>query len=794
MKYSQFLITLVAILALAVPVTAVPFLTDIPWVSAGGCWTYTDGTYSYVMWNSTGNYSWNPQGVTTGEYVMTGAGASGGGKFYAGGGGAAAVRNGTLTIPEGTTALNITIGDGGDPVSTSANGINGTASILYNITANGGERGYTGLGTGVNGDYQGGAAASGPNGAGGGHGSPNSGFNGGNGGGALNNGTPGLTEPNEGQGAPGLCFKSYILGSPPMNLSEGGTGGAFEATDGYQSALSRCLIGGRGARYNYVPATNGTDGTGSGGGGAGYSTNMSGSGGSGLVVFKYLPVSGIPTARFASTNITATTVNSSTVYEGYAPFTMRFLNTTSVANNITSFVWNATPVSTGVPFTFNDTSFNPVYTFASPGNYSIQLNVSGTGGNNISTQVAWVNVLVQPHVQNTFTATNTTVQLPPGVTNFSAISSVFPADQWAWDFGDSTTGSGVNPTHIYSSPGMYTVRLTSSRTDNATNTNTTSRVNYINVTYNPYYVQANFSATPLSGAPGLLVSFIDMTSTGNASATKTCNWSFGDSLSATPYSSTCGNVQHVYSYAGVYDVNLSVTMFGNTSYMFKSQYITVSTGQNSNIVWTPSAVAIQILDANYNPIKGVPFRMSAYNTSLPGGLAGAVTYFKDTYGVTLTTAQEMFNANTSYEGTTDDYGFISTQVVAIIQYRVVTRDSNGIPVVRYMWPSGPYYQIVTENATVSGIAAQGQTQNSIYKNSTFNTTFWEPNTTHSCMGINVYDSTGQTTNVSAWWTLIDNGSVWYENSTFIGGYGPVNSTKCVQHVPYQRWKWGGTTD
>jgi hypothetical protein len=153
----------------------------------------------------------------------------------------------------------------------------------------------------------------------------------------------------------------------------------------------------------------------------------------------------------------------------------------------------------------------------------------------------------------------------------------------------------------------------------------------------------------------------------------------------------------------------------------------------------------------------------------------------------------MFNSSSTYAGHTDDYGFMAIQVVDVIQYQVVTQDTNGIPVTRLFWPAGPYYQINTDNATVSGIAAQAQAQTAINTNSVFNTTYWQPNTTYSCMGVNVYDSTGQTTFVYAWWKLADNSTLWSLNATGVGGYGPVNSTKCVPHVPYQQWKWGGIT-
>ena len=50
--------------------------------------------------------------------------------------------------------------------------------------------------------------------------------------------------------------------------------------------------------------------------------------------------------------------------------------------------------------------------------------------------------------------------------------------QFKWKFGDSITSEGENPTHTYTSPGLYTVQLT---VMNVTGCDTVVKTNYIKV-------------------------------------------------------------------------------------------------------------------------------------------------------------------------------------------------------------------------------------------------------------------------------------------------------------------------
>jgi PKD repeat protein len=61
-----------------------------------------------------------------------------------------------------------------------------------------------------------------------------------------------------------------------------------------------------------------------------------------------------------------------------------------------------------------------------------------------------------PPIAN-FNATQTTA-LCPGSVKFNDLSTDIP-QSWLWNFGDGTTSTQQNPTHVYAQPGLYSVKL-----------------------------------------------------------------------------------------------------------------------------------------------------------------------------------------------------------------------------------------------------------------------------------------------------------------------------------------------
>lgn len=136
---------------------------------------------------------------------------------------------------------------------------------------------------------------------------------------------------------------------------------------------------------------------------------------------------------------------------------------------------------------------------------------------------------------------------------------------WAWDFdNDGTTDStDQNPSYIYTTPGIYIVKLTVS---NAIGSDDETKTNYITV--NTPAPVADFTYTPSSGAAPLTVEFTS-TSSGEINSYA---WDFDNDGDI---DSTDQNPSYTYSTAATYSVKLTVTGPGGSDEEIKSNIISV---------------------------------------------------------------------------------------------------------------------------------------------------------------------------------------------------------------------------
>jgi PKD repeat protein len=136
----------------------------------------------------------------------------------------------------------------------------------------------------------------------------------------------------------------------------------------------------------------------------------------------------------------------------------------------TSWAWTFTGGSPSTSSAQNPTGIS----YTVPGDYDVTLTITKSGQNpNTMNKTAYIHVYAPP--QAAFAST-------PGCAGQSTVftdqstSSGGTITGWAWDFGDGSTSTVQNPTHIYAASGTYNVKLDITSTGGCTGTKTSDIV------------------------------------------------------------------------------------------------------------------------------------------------------------------------------------------------------------------------------------------------------------------------------------------------------------------------------
>ncbi len=169
-------------------------------------------------------------------------------------------------------------------------------------------------------------------------------------------------------------------------------------------------------------------------------------------------------------------------------------------------------------------------------------------------------VVASPPTADFYTTTQSG-NMPLRVTFFDR-SDGTPPLQYLWDFGDGTTSTLKEPTHIFGPNGKYTVSLT---VTNSYGKDTKTRTGYISVGDPP---KVNFSVSSANGILPLTVTFSDL----SGDSPESWQWDFGDGST-----SAVQNPTHTYTKPGTYSVTLSSTNEFGTGQIIRSGLITAGT-------------------------------------------------------------------------------------------------------------------------------------------------------------------------------------------------------------------------
>jgi len=222
----------------------------------------------------------------------------------------------------------------------------------------------------------------------------------------------------------------------------------------------------------------------------------------------------------------------------------QFTNTSThsaTAKNFTpaAFSWDfgdGTRVTPGV---------SPVtHSYAAAGTYNVRLVLNGDADYCNAPDSAVIQLRVAPLVKAQFETPAT------GCVPYTAIinNTTLAGQNFFWNFGDGTTSTDINPIHLYTSPGTYTIKLVAIDTTTCNKIDSTSMDIVLRskptagFTYSPTTPQQNFPYTFSNTSSEDAIRFV---------------WSFGDG--ETYATASRADVEHQYNKTGTFNACLYAT-------------------------------------------------------------------------------------------------------------------------------------------------------------------------------------------------------------------------------------------
>ena len=211
--------------------------------------------------------------------------------------------------------------------------------------------------------------------------------------------------------------------------------------------------------------------------------------------------------------------------------------------NILQWSWNFGDAASGG----NNLSIakDPIHLFSGPGAFVVTLTVTNAS-NCPSTKDTTITIIALPLAN--FRADTACLG---SITTFTDLSNATGTiTQHLWDFGDGLTSISASPTHLYSTSGVFSVKLLVTTIEGC-HKDTTKLVLVL-----PSPISAFATSAP--ACSGDSVQFTDLSSTAHGSI-RTWFWDFGDGKAITMRFPASPNVRHLYTNGGTYNVTLTIT-------------------------------------------------------------------------------------------------------------------------------------------------------------------------------------------------------------------------------------------
>ncbi|MBS1509873.1 MAG: PKD domain-containing protein [Bacteroidetes bacterium] len=292
-----------------------------------------------------------------------------------------------------------------------------------------------------------------------------------------------------------------------------------------------------------------------------------------LIKTQYITIYGAPSVAFTGAPLT-----------GCFPLPVNFTDQ-SVPNSgtINSWLWD-----------FGDGNSsaiqNPSHTYTGSGNFNVTLRITNSNGCTKTLSKSQY-VKISSGVHADFTNNTPSACNPPVTINFQNQSTGTGTLSYQWFFGDGGTSLLANPSHVYSLPGSYTVKLIVTNTTGCTDTLIKTNAIVIGT------INAAFT-----GATSVCVNTPQLFTNTSVPAPVAAAWDFGDGGTSTQM-----NPVKAYSTPGIYQIRM-IADFGGC---FDTAY------SNITVLNKPTASFSAPVTASCKP----PLTVNFVNTSL-----GAVSY------------------------------------------------------------------------------------------------------------------------------------------------------------------------
>lgn len=315
-----------------------------------------------------------------------------------------------------------------------------------------------------------------------------------------------------------------------------------------------------------------------------------------------------PTASFTSTETNLTTALDATA-------------SSDVEGPIASYAWDFGDGATGTGSTTS-------HTYSAAGTYKVTLTVTDNGGV-VGTSFKTVTVVrLNAAPKAAFTQTTSGLQLTAdGGTSTDSDGTIAG---YSWSFGDGSTDTGKTTSHLYVAGGTYTLKLTVTDDDGATNT-ASQQVTVVAPNAAP-------TAAFTSGAADLKLTADASSSTdpdGDGTIASYA-WTFGDGGTGSGV-----NPSHTYASAGMYSVKLVVTDNAGASDSI-TQSVTVTAPNQAPVASFTSTTKDLVVAVDASASRDPDGSVANYgwdfgdNTTGTGATLSHTYAAGDTYTITLT--------------------------------------------------------------------------------------------------------------------------------------------------------------